>query len=181
MIGFEQKHVGAPQMELDGFGHVAQVGGDADAHALGFEAEAHRVDGVVRDAEALHFDIADPEAGAGLEGLQARRRNGAPVDGGGGQARQVDHGADALLAGQHRKTGDVIGVFVGDQDGVDGLERFTDRGEAFAQFAHAEAGVDQNARIFGGQEGGVAGTAAGQHAEFYDCPSPEHTEYTESR
>ena len=81
VIGFEQQHVRAAQVELDGFGNVAQIGGDADAHALRLEAEAHRIDGVVRNAEALHFDIADLEAGAGLERLQPRGRRLAPIDG----------------------------------------------------------------------------------------------------
>ena len=48
------------------------------------------------------------------------------------------------------------------------FERFADRSEALAEFAHAEAGVHQDARIFGGQQRGVPGTAAGQHAEFDD-------------
>ena len=35
------------------------------------EAEAHRIDGVVRDAEALHFDIADLKAARRPEKLPA--------------------------------------------------------------------------------------------------------------
>ena len=57
-------------MELDRFGDVAEIGRHADPHALRLEAEADRVDGVVRNAEALHFDVADLKTGAGLKGLQ---------------------------------------------------------------------------------------------------------------
>ena len=57
---------------------------------------------------------------------------------------------------------------MGNENGVDIVERFADRCQAFAQFAHAEAGVYQDARIFGGQECCVSRTAAGQHAKFDD-------------
>src|ERR1019366_8551764 len=104
----------------------------------------HRVDGVVRDAEALHFDIADPEAGARLEGFEARRLYRAPVDRRRRQVRHVDHRAHVLAARQDGKPRNVIGVFVGDE------------------------------------EGGVARTPAGQHAEFYDGVVPEPSGYTQS-
>ena len=45
------------------------------------EAEAHRIDGVVRDAEALHLDIADPEAAPAWKGSSARVGL-APIDAG---------------------------------------------------------------------------------------------------
>ena len=72
-------------------------------------------------------------------------------------------------------------MLVGDQDGVDAVQGFADRGQALAQLQHAEAGVHQDARIFGGQQGGIAGTAAGQHAELDDVATPDSPEYTDSR
>ena len=59
-------------------------------------------------------------------------------------------------------------MLVGDQDGVDGGEVLADGGQPPGEFPHAQPGVHQNARVFGGQQGGVAGTAAGQHAELDD-------------
>ena len=51
----------------------------------GLEAEADRIHGVVGNAEALHFDVADLKARAGLKGLHYRfgpfpvdRRTGEP-------------------------------------------------------------------------------------------------------
>ena len=95
VVGFEQQQIRAPQMKLDGFGNVAEIGRHADAHALRFEAEAHRIDGIVRNAEALHFDVADLKAGAGLERLQARV-GFAPIDGRRGEPRQVDGRRDIV-------------------------------------------------------------------------------------
>ena len=65
------------------------------------ESESHRIDGVVRDAEALHVDIADAQARAGLERLQARG-GFTPIDGRRGEPRHVDGRGDFLAARQHR-------------------------------------------------------------------------------
>ena len=119
-------------------------------------------------------------AGAGLEGFEPRRRRLAPIDRRRGQSRHVDGGAHGLVARQDRQAGDVIGMLVRNQDGVDIVERFADRRQALAQFPHAQARVDQDARIFGGQERGVSGTAAGQHAELDDNGTLDTPEYTDS-
>ena len=67
VIRFEQQNLHAAQMHLDGIGHIAEIGCDADLDAFGVEAETHRIDGVVRDGETLHHDIADHPAGTGLK------------------------------------------------------------------------------------------------------------------
>ena len=114
VIGFQQQQVSASQVKLDGFRNVAQVGGYADAHALRFEAVADGVDGIMGDAETLHFDIADAEAGAGLERLQARGPSFAPLDSRGGEPRHINCGAEVPVARQHGQPRDVVGVFVRD-------------------------------------------------------------------
>lgn len=62
VVGFEQEHVGTLEMDADGIGQVAQIGGDGDFDAFGVQGEADGVDGVVRDGEAVYFDVADREA-----------------------------------------------------------------------------------------------------------------------
>ncbi len=76
----------------------------------------HRIGGVVRNGEAGHVDVADGEAGAGLESFEDRHAI-APGDGGRGQARNIDRNLNAIaLLGEHREAGDVIGMFVSHQD-----------------------------------------------------------------
>ena len=89
VIRFEQQQVSAAQVELDGIGHVAQVGDQADFDALRAKAEADRIDGVVRNGEAVDFDIADAKRRPGLETIQARRVF-APRDGGRGEPGDED-------------------------------------------------------------------------------------------
>lgn len=60
----------------------------------------------------------------------------------------------------------MVGVFVGDEDGVEFGNVLADGGQTFGDFAAADAGVDQNTGAAGSQEGRVAGTAGGQDADL---------------
>jgi hypothetical protein len=71
-------------------------------------------------------------------------------------------------AGEAREAGDVVGMLVRDQNGVDAGGLFADGREAFRQLLEAEAGVYQHARFFRGNQRTVAGTTAREHAEFDD-------------
>ena len=169
VIGLEQEEVGAAEMIANGFGEVAEVGGDADAEAFGAEAEADGVGGVVGDGEGGDGDVADGEGLAGLEGFELRGEV-APGDAGRGEAGQVD--GDAEEASESDEAADVVGVFVGDEDGVERGGVFADGGEAVEDFAAAKAGVDEQAGAAGGEEGRVAGTGAGKYAELDDAEPP---------
>jgi hypothetical protein len=72
----------------------------------------------------------------------------------------------------HRQAGDMVGMLVGDQDGAEVREILADGRQALSQLAQAQAGIDQDARIFRRQQGGVARTAASQHAESNDSSLP---------
>ena len=171
VVGLEHQQVGSPQVILDGLRDVAKIGGKAQPHALCLETKADRVNGVVGDAEALDRNIANRETGACLEGLQARTRF-PPVDGRHGEARHVNGGAHVAIPSQHRQTRHVVGVLVGDEEGVDLGKILADGRQAFPEFPHAEAGVHQNPCFPGGHQNGVARTPAGQNAELYDEEPP---------
>jgi hypothetical protein len=72
----------------------------------------------------------------------------------------------------------MVGMFVGDEDGVDAREVFANGRQALAKLPHAEARVHQDARVFGGQQCGVSGTAACQNAKLNDVRPPESLGYT---
>lgn len=158
VIRFEQQAVGATQMEMNGFRHVAEVGGDADFHALGADGEAHGVDGVVGDGEALDVDIADGEGGARLEGFELGGV-AVPIDGLGGEVRDVN--GNVQLAGDADEPCDVIGMLMRDEDGLERFRVFFDIGEAAEGLAAAEPGINEDTGLAGRDEGGIAGTAAG--------------------
>ena len=69
---------------------------------------------------------------------------------------------------------DVIGMLVRDQDRVQLFRVFLDQGEAGKYVAFAETGVDENARFFRTDEGGISGAAAGEDADFNDGAPPRN-------
>ena len=106
------------------------------------KAESHRIDGVVRDGKAVDLDVADGERGAGLKAIEFGRVL-APRNGGGGQARDVN--GRVQLPGERNQAADVIGVLMGDQNGIHAVALLVDSGEAREKVAFAEAGVHQDA------------------------------------
>ena len=85
MVRFEQQHLHAAQMNFDGIGHVAKVCGDADFYAFGVDGKTHGINGIVRNGETLHGDVADDPAGTGLELFDRRGFGFLPVNQGGGE------------------------------------------------------------------------------------------------
>ena len=112
------------------------------------------------DGEGVDLQVADDDARAGLEGLDAGLA-AVPVDAGGGQFGQEDGNPQGL--GDDREAGDVVGVLVGDQDGVDAIEFLAQDRQAATELAAAEAGIDEQARAPGGDQGRVSGTSASEY------------------
>jgi len=168
VIRFQHQQIHAAQMELDGVRDVAQVGYQTYFNALRAKTEAHRINRIVRNCKAVDFDIAHRKRSAGLEAIQARREL-APGDRGRREASNEDRHRE--LARERNQTADVIGMLMCDQDRVQHFRIFVDAGEAGQDVALAETGVNQNARFFGADEGGVSRAAAGENANFnYDAP-----------
>ncbi len=153
VVGFEEQEVGALEVDSDGVGHVAEVGGDRHFDAFGAERKADGVGGVVGDGEAVDVDIADAKAGAGLEefedGLEFT-----PGDGGGGEAAAIDGDAKFLRDGG--EAADVVGMLVGNNDGRERFGGDVDGGEALEGFFAAQAGVDEDAGAFGSDQSRIA-------------------------
>ena len=84
---------------------------------------------------------------------------------------KVDGGRNVRLR-ETREPGNVIGMLVGDQDGVDAVRLLADRGQPLVSSLEAEAGIHQDARRSVAMQRGVAGTPARQHAELDDAVLP---------
>ncbi len=125
------------------------------------------IDGVVGNAERGDFDIADGEALAGLDELDAFEALGMRLGKnvqrfGVGFRGDVDGGAPR---GQQRaKAADMVGMFVGDDDAVEPVDGAFDGGEAPEGFFFAQAGVHQKAGLGSLEQRAVAGAARGQDA-----------------
>lgn len=153
------------QVDLDRIRDVAEIGHDADLDPVCSKAKAHGIGRVMRDREAIHFDIADRKRRAGLEAFE-RGLKLLPIDGRRGEPRDVDRLVAFLR--QRDQSRDVVRMLVRDQDAVEVVLALADRAEPRADLFPAQPGVDEEARAFSGNEGGIAGAAAGQNADLDD-------------
>jgi hypothetical protein len=83
-----------------------------------------------------------------------------------GQPGHINRRFEFELAGDAQQAADVIGVFVGNQNGVERLGLFADESEAPFEFLEAQSGIDEDSRPVRGNERRVPRTAAGQYAEL---------------
>ena len=174
MVGLDDQHVGLADAFADVGRGMPEVGEPGEAAPGGEEVilvarvkhEPHRVGGVVRHAEALDGQVAERETRARLEHLPRRpvhSEAGLQCVHGGGVGEYLD--VRELLQADDRCG--VVAVLVGQEDGVDPVERFTDPGEEFAELAGGKAGIDQYARAFGLEQGRVARAAAAENAKAH--------------
>ena len=156
VIGFEDEAIGLAEVDSDVIGQIAEIGADGDLGAVGAESESNGVGGVVRDGERVDVDVADPETLASLDGLYAAealaesvRQNA--LEGFQGGLGDIERGFPE--AEDLREPVAVVGVFVGDEDGVETVDIAPDGGEAGEGFAFSKAGVNEDAGAFGFEQG----------------------------
>ena len=73
---------------------------------------------------------------------------------------------DVKFVGEPEQSGDMVGVFVREQDGGEIFRRPADAGEAQADLARGKAGIHENAGVGGLDVGAIAGRTAAEDGEF---------------
>jgi hypothetical protein len=125
----------------------------------------------VGDGEAVDFEIGDREAlahfdefgGRGeLLPIESRVGAGVQVDGQRGTSLRL------LVLEKADQAADMVTVFVADNDGGDFLGVNGTLREALIEFAAADAGIEEDTGAAGGDERGIARTAAGQDGDADD-------------
>ncbi|MGB7467646.1 MAG: hypothetical protein WBW14_32470 [Candidatus Acidiferrum sp.] len=168
VVGFEDETISFAKVDFDELRHVAKVGADGNLSAVGTKGEPDGIDGVVRNGEGVHVDVADAKTLAGLNGFDAAE---ALAESFGENALENAHGGLSHVkrtlpqTEDLRKTVAVIGVLVGDEDGVEMIEVRFDRGEASKSFAFTEASVNKDAGAFGFEQGKIARAAGRQDGD----------------
>jgi hypothetical protein len=156
VIGFEDEAIGLAEMDSDVVWKVAEIGADGDFSAVCAEGEADGVGGVVRDSERVDVDVADGEALAGLDGFYAAE---AFAEGVGQDALEGIHCGLGDIEGRFPEAEDLreavamVGVLVGDEDGVETVDIAPNGSEAGEGFAFSKAGVNEDAGGFGFEQG----------------------------
>jgi hypothetical protein len=156
VIGFEDEAIGLAEMDSDVIRQVAEIGADGHFGAVGAEGESDGVGSVVRDRKRMDVDIANGEALAGLNGFDSTE---ALAEGVGKDALEGVHGGLGDVerrlpeAEDLREAVAVVGVLVGDENGVEAINVALDGGEAGEGFTFSEAGVDEDAGAFCFEQG----------------------------
>jgi len=151
VIGFEDEAIGLAEVDSNVIWEVAEIGADSDFGAVGAEGESDGVCGVVRDGEGMDVDVADRKALAGMDGFDAAE---AFAKGVGKDALEGVHGGLGNVERGFPEAEDlgeavaVVGVLVGDEDGVETIEIAADGGEAGESFAFSEASVNEDSGCF---------------------------------
>lgn len=162
VVGFDEERVEVAEFGGHAAGDVAGVGEHAEGGVVGVEDESDWVDGVVLDGEGIDVEVFDGERLAWVEGFPLGVGDGFAdhVGGGvGGEDRDGEgfqEGAEAI---------DVVAVFVGEEDGVDGFRGDADLVEAELELAGGEAGINEDADVVAIDHCGIAATAATEHCE----------------
>ena len=147
VVGFEDEAIGLAEVDADVVREVAEIGADGDFGTVGAEGEAYRIGRIVRDGEGVDVDVADREALTGLDGFHATEALAESV--GESSLEGIHCGLGDVERrfpeAQHlRETVAVVGVLVGDEDGVETVDVALDGGQAGKGFALSKAGVNED-------------------------------------
>src|ERR1035438_3090469 len=156
-------------MKLDGIRQVAKICNYTDLDSVRAKAESHRIDGIVWDGKTVHLDVADGERGSCLKAIELGRVF-APGKRGSCQTRDVNGRVE--LPSQRNQAAHMIGVLMGDQDGIHAVALLINSGKTREKIALTQAGVHQDTGTLGSDEGRVSRTAAGEHTNFDDDTPP---------
>jgi hypothetical protein len=182
VVGFEHEGVRVPDAVKHELGRVAEVGGKADVAVRGAQKISDRVLRVVRNGKRLDAHVADFKPRAGLEqppvnfrfecvlGFQGEVGFLAPLflerPNRSVLCVAVAINRDVKFIREAEQAGDVIRVFVGDQNGGEIFRRAADSGEALADLQRGKSGVHEDAGFGGLDVGAIAGGAAAEDGEF---------------
>ena len=119
----------------------------------------------MRDRKAGHIEVADRKAAARLKRME-RRGILPPIDVLRTAIRQVNGNTGFGRFRDRDQSTDVIGVLMSNQDGIEVFEILANRCQPAAKFTAAQTGIDQYTGTVRRDEGGVAGAAARQDADF---------------
>ena len=173
VIGFEHEDIGGAEAVEDHFGHVAEVGGETNVAGGGANQITDGILGIMRDGKSFDGDIGEFKGVAGVEdvpvdpgmpdigGFEGEIGFFAPLllespDGGVlGGAVAID--GDVKFIGDAEQAADVVGMFVGDEDGGEIFGCAADGREALADLARRETGVHKDAGFVGLDVGAITG------------------------
>ena len=185
VVGFEDKDVRRADAFQHELGDVGEVGGKTDVAGRGAEHEADGILRVMRNGKGFDAHVADFKTRAGLEqapvelglelfhafGSRERRfflrvpfgfeRPDAAV-----LCAAIAKDGEIEFFGQSQNAGDVVGMFVREQNGGKIFRRASNAGEAFADLQRGKSGVHEDADLISLDISAIPAGAAAEDGEF---------------
>lgn len=163
VVGLDEEAVNAAEALDHAAGDKADIAEEAEFRARPLEDEADGIDGVVLDRKGFDMNIADAEDLSGVEDFPRGSLDPGVLDdtgGGGGGVNWNWH-----LIQQYPEASNVVAVFVGEQDTIEGFRRNPQPPDAGNELLGAESGIDQQAHAFRLDHCRISRTPAAQHCE----------------
>lgn len=163
MIGFEQEDFAFAHAIGNEAGAVAEISEPANVCGGGVNHKANRLNGVVRHGESFDGEIAHFK---GLPGFKNPKLKIAFVnvpDFIGGMSVAINRNAE--LGGQHAQAGDVVGMFMGDENAIEPFGGAIEREQCIANAFGTEAAIDEHARAGRFQVRSITAAAAAKNGE----------------
>ena len=164
MIGFKDEDIRGTRAFNHQLGHVPEIGDEPEVAGGSVEQKSDRVLGVMRDGEGVHLHVGDFKARAGVKepAVEAGFEDAFKFIFGGAVA--VNGDVEFLCdAGESLN---MVGVFVGDENGGEILRRAPDAGKALPNLARAEAGIHKYPRLSGFDVGAIPARTAAEDGKF---------------
>src|SRR5215472_267675 len=148
MVGFDHQHVATAQMILHTAWHVSQISADSDFYTFAAKREANRVDGIMGNGKGSNGYVADLEGASCFKRLQPLQNDAVA----GAIARiaairlvcsasDIDRNLQTL--GEYMQSGDVVTMFMRDQNRVDALRRLSTGCQTPQQLSARQSGIHQ--------------------------------------
>src|SRR5215471_5934954 len=160
VIRLDHQQVTATQVIADIGRNVSEIGADANLDSFRSKREADWIDRVMRNSEGRHGDVADGERPSCAEVFASLEHHTmtigvthAALIGLVGRSGDVD--GNLQLARENANAGDVVRVFVGHQNGINGAVILTTKLQAAKHFTAGYAGIDQQAGAGTGDKSAV--------------------------
>ena len=163
MVRLDHERLHLSQAFSDQLGDVTEISDEPEAARAGVKHEAERIHGIVRHWEGLHRDIADRKLTASREQspIPTSLRQTAASKRFGREPIAVNRQIEFVA--QNFKTADVITVFVRDNNPVELLRRDAALLQTQHDLPRAQAAINENFAMLGGDQRTVSGAPAAEH------------------
>lgn len=166
VIGFQQQGLAALQQTGRMGRHHTRIRQQAEAVPTLPEPELDRFPGVMGNGKGQDLEIAETQLGT-VGGKDPGSRQVAPQT---PKRSRCQPDRDGIASDEDRQAPDVVGMFVGDEKGLQAERIDAEEAQPTLQFAQGETTVDQQPHTAAFDQGGVAPTAAAEggkaHASF---------------